>query len=142
LNDYNTLPSKGGLGRDVFMLKMRNKIIPYRSDLKLRARALRKNPTKAEALLWDRIRKKSLEVEFHRQVPVLDYILDFYCHEIGLAIELDGTSHRLKFWEDAKRQGRIESYGIHFLRFSNRHVLDDIEKVIARIQVFIDDALK
>lgn len=121
---------------------MRNKIIPYRSDLKLRARELRKNPTKAEALLWDNIRKKSLGVEFHRQVPILDYIPDFYCHEIGLAIELDGSSHKSKFWEDAKRQGRIESYGVHFLRFSNEEVFWDIEDVIETIKDFIYHALK
>jgi len=94
---------------------MRNEIITYRDDLKIKARALRKNPTKSEAILWDKIRKKSLRVEFHRQVPVLDYIVDFYSHEIGLFIELDGSSHESKFWEDAKRQGRIEQYGVQFL---------------------------
>ena len=121
---------------------MRNKIIPYRDDLKQRARALRKNPTEAEAFLWDKIRRKSLGVEFHRQVPILDYIVDFYCHEIGLVIELDGSSHDSKFWEDARRQGRIESYGVHFLRFSNREVFSEIESVIGGIQEFIDLALK
>lgn len=121
---------------------MRNKIIPYRDDLKQKARALRKNPTEAEALLWDKIRRKSLRVEFHRQVPILDYIVDFYCHEIGLVIELDGTSHKSKFWEDTKRQGRIESYGVHFLRFSNLEVFSNIENVIGSIQEFIDAALK
>lgn len=120
---------------------MANKIIPYRSDLKLRARALRKNPTPAEALLWKHIRKKALDVEFHRQVPMLDYIADFYCHEIGLAIELDGSSHDNKFWEDAKRQGRIEKYGVQFIRFTNDEVLLNIDVVLEKLQQLIDEAL-
>ena len=121
---------------------MRNKIIPYRDDLKQRARALRKNPTEAEAFLWDKIRRKSLGVEFHRQVPILDYIVDFYCHEIGLVIELDGSSHDSKFWEDARRQGRIEEYGVQFLRFSNDEVFSDLQLVLQQIQKFIDEALR
>ena len=125
-----------------FTYNMRNKIIPYRSDLKLKARDLRKNPTKAEATLWEKIRKKALGVEFHRQVPILDYIADFYCHEIGLVIELDGSSHDSKFWEDAKRQGRMESYGVHFLRFRNREIFSDMDGVIRVIQEFIYHALR
>ena len=77
---------------------MANKIIPYRRDLKKRAQELRKNQTQAELELWELISKKRLGVEFHRQVPMLDYIVDFYCHEIGLAIELDGSSHDNNFF--------------------------------------------
>ena len=120
---------------------MPNKIIPYRNDLKLRARELRKNPTPAEAKLWQQIRKKQLGVEFHRQVPILDYIVDFYCHEIGLVIELDGSSHDSKFWEDAKRQGRLEEYSLHFLRFSNKDVFNKIDSVISSIGDFVKDSL-
>ncbi|MFM7896838.1 MAG: endonuclease domain-containing protein, partial [Flavobacterium sp.] len=69
------------------------------------------------------VKGKSLGVEFHRQVPILNYIVDFYCHEIGLAIELDGTIHHNAFLEDAKRQGELEQQGVVFLRFSNEEVL-------------------
>lgn len=60
---------------------MANKIIPYRSDLKFLARELRKNSTLAEVILWQSIKKRALGVQFHRQVPMVNYIVDFYCHE-------------------------------------------------------------
>ena len=69
------------------------------------------------------VKGKALGVEFHRQVPMLNYIVDFYCHEIGLAIELYGTIHDDSFLEDAKRQGELEQQGVVFLRFSNEEVL-------------------
>ena len=65
------------------------------------------------------VKGKALGVEFHRQVPMLNYIVDFYCHEIGLAVELDGSIHDHAFFEDAKRQGELEQQGVTFLRFSN-----------------------
>ncbi|WP_452231493.1 endonuclease domain-containing protein [Lacinutrix sp. MEBiC02595] len=98
---------------------MANKIIPYRSDLKLLARHLRKNSSLPEVLLWQNIKQRALGVQFHRQVPMLDYIVDFYCHEIGLAIEIDGATHDHAFLEDAKRQGEMEAYGVTFIRFTN-----------------------
>ena len=72
---------------------MRNKIIPYRPDLKMKARRLRKESTSSEVFLWMEIKNRALGVQFHRQVPMLDFIVDFYCHEIMLAIEIDGSSH-------------------------------------------------
>ncbi len=120
---------------------MANKIIPYRRDLKKRAQEFRKNQTDAEEELWQRIRKKSLGVEFHRQVPMLDYIIDFYCHEIGLAIEVDGSSHDNNFLEDAQRQGRIEEYGVRFIRFSNKEILTEMDLVLKNLRESISESL-
>ncbi|MCT8340680.1 endonuclease domain-containing protein [Flavobacteriaceae bacterium TK19130] len=120
---------------------MPNKIIRYRRDLKMRARALRKNLTPAEALLWEAIRKKKLGIEFHRQVPMLDYIVDFYCHEIGLAIEVDGEVHDHNVLEDGRRQARLESEGVQFLRFSNSQVTENLTLVIEEINRKIEEAL-
>ena len=99
----------------------RNKIIPYRSDLKARARRLRKESTYSEILLWQEIKNRQLGYQFHRQVPLLDYIVDFYCHELQLAIEVDGKCHEsdLAKQYDAKRQARLEECGIRFLRFDD-----------------------
>lgn len=118
---------------------MANKIIPYRSDLKHRARELRKHQTLAERRLWAKIRKRQLGEEFHRQVPMLDYIVDFYCHEIGLAIELDGAIHDNQFFEDAKRQSRLEKEGVTFLRFGNSQVLNTINLVMEEIKYTIEE---
>jgi len=99
---------------------MPNKIIPYNKELKFLARQLRKNSTLPETLLWQKIKRKSLGVQFHRQVPMLNYIVDFYCHEIGLAIEIDGSSHDFNYFNDANRQGKLEAYGVHTPKVPSR----------------------
>ena len=98
---------------------MKNKIIPYNPKLIEYARLLRKNSTLSEVLLWQQIKNKALGVQFHRQVPMLDYIVDFYCHELMLAIEIDGDSHLYKYNYDNKRQGDLEKEGVVFLRFTD-----------------------
>ncbi len=114
----------------------KNIIIPYRKDLKLLARKLRKNSTLAEVLLWVEIKNKQIEgYQFHRQVPMLDYIVDFYCHELMLVIEIDGDSH---YHDDAPakdkiRQERIEQYGVTFLRFDDIDVKQNMAQVLCTI---------
>ena len=95
--------------------------------------------TPAEVLVWQNIRKKYFGVEFHRQVPMLNYIVDFYCHEIGLAIEIDGDIHKNNFLEDAKRQGEIEKYGVSFFRFTNEEVFSNIKTVLNEVEKFINE---
>ncbi len=87
---------------------MPNKIIPYNQELKVLARQLRKNSPLPEVLIWKNIKQKLLGVQFHRQVPMLNYIVDFYCHEIRLAIEIDGSSHDFNYFNDANRQDKLE----------------------------------
>src|SRR5690606_27272346 len=134
------LPLKGGWeGCFSYLYSMPNKIIPYNKHLKPMAKELRKNMTPSEKLVWENIRKKSLGVEFHRQVPILNYIVDFYCHEIGLVIEIDGNIHDNNFLEDAKRQGEMEAQGLHFLRFTNEEILKNMENVLERIKNYIEE---
>jgi very-short-patch-repair endonuclease len=111
----------------------KNRIIPYRKDLKLLARKLRNESTLAEVLLWCELRNKQiLGFQFHRQVPLLDYIVDFYCHELQLAIEIDGESHSIEIIaiNDANRQKRLEAEGVKFLRFDDIEVKQNIGIVI------------
>lgn len=120
----------------------RNRIIPYRKDLKNRARELRKNSTLSEVLLWCEIKNRQLKgYQFHRQVPMLDYIVDFYCHELMLAIEIDGESHdsELAIAKDRKRQKRLEEEGVKFLRFDDLDVKQSINYVLEDIISWIED---
>ena len=112
---------------------MRNKIIPYRKDLKAKARELRKNSTLSEVLLWAELRKKQLGVQFHRQVPILDYIVDFYCHEMKLAIEVNGISHEYKVAYDKKRVSRLQSESINVLIFDDLDIKNNIKWVLNEI---------
>lgn len=120
---------------------MPNKIIPYNPALKELARKLRKQSTLSEVLLWQKIKTKSLGFEFHRQVPIDNYIVDFYCHELLLAIEIDGNSHELEsvFKNDIERQKRLEHLGVRFIRFHDHDVKNDIANVIRGLEGVIDE---
>jgi threonine dehydratase/very-short-patch-repair endonuclease len=108
---------------------VRNKIIPYNPKLKEYARELRKNSTLAETLLWKSIKNKALGIQFHRQVPMLEYIVDFYCYELMLAIEIDGNSHDYRYFEDKNRQNKLEEYGVKFIRFLDSDVKNNMFSV-------------
>ncbi|MFC4723250.1 endonuclease domain-containing protein [Geojedonia litorea] len=120
---------------------MPNKIIPYKPELRAYARNLRKSATLSEKLLWKKIRNRAFEVQFHRQVPMLDYIVDFYCHEIGLAIEIDGNSHDHKYFYDAKRQGRLEAEGVKFIRFSDAEIRQHMHNALVTLKSKIEELL-
>ena len=110
--------------------------------MKAYARALRKNLTLSEVILWQNIRKRALGVQFHRQVPMLNYIVDFYCHEIGLAIEVDGSSHDHKYLYDTKRQGELEKQGVTFLRFTNEEVMNNLFGVLLVIETKVEELVQ
>ncbi|MEM6768343.1 MAG: endonuclease domain-containing protein [Bacteroidota bacterium] len=119
---------------------MKPPIIPYNPKLKERAKWLRKNMTLAEVLLWKRVKgKQLLGYDFDRQKPLDEFIVDFYCRELRLAIEVDGRSHDQKgaFEKDQYRQERLEFLGVRFLRFRDYEVLKDIENVLSRIEGWI-----
>ena len=121
---------------------MRNKIIPYNPKLKDLARQLRKNSTLSEVLLWQQIKNKGLGVQFHRQVPMLNYIVDFYCHEIMLAIEIDGDSHLHKYEYDKKREGELEQMGVKFIRFNDIDVKKNMFSVTLSLEQTVSVMLK
>ena len=79
-------------------------------------------------------KNKALGVQFHRQVPLKEYIVDFYCHELMLAIEIDGDSHLYKYNYDKKRQGELENLGITFLRFSDFDVKQNMFSVALTLE--------
>ena len=112
----------------------KNKIIPYNPELKPLARILRRNGTMAEALLWIEIKNKSLGYEFHRQGPLLNFIVDFFCHELRLAIEIDGSSHDHKYEKDIARQSEIENIGVVFARFKEMEVRKNMSNVLRVIE--------
>ncbi len=107
-----------------------------RPELKDTRRVLRKQPTRGEFVLWQNLRRKQLGVKFRRQFSIERYVLDFYCHELKLAIEVDGYTHDRPPVKnkDAIRQGRLESLGIRLLRFRDEEVLGNVEKVTERIR--------
>ena len=108
----------------------------YNKTLKGYARALRKNMTEVERLLWSKIRRKQLKgYQFYRQKIIGDYIVDFYCPKTGLIIELDGGQHCEKEGRkrDKKRDAYLENIGFRVLRFSDREVFENLAGVLEKI---------
>ena len=102
--------------------------------LKERRIELRKNQTREEKILWERLRQNQLGFKFKRQHSVGPYILDFYCSEKKLAIELDGSHHVDNKEYDTQRSDYLSVLGIKVLRFWNSEVSANIEIVIQRIE--------
>ncbi len=72
----------------------------------------------------------------------MEYIVDFYCQEIRLAIEVDGNIHDFRYIEDAQRQGEIEKYGITFIRFTNKEIKYNMFSVILSLETKIEELKK
>lgn len=90
-----------------------------------------------EVLLWNKLKQNQLGVDFDRQRPIDNYIVDFYCKELQLAIKIDGSDHE---WEkDQVRQQKLESLGVRFLRFSNKNIKTDMSFVLNEIALFIEE---
>ena len=94
--------------------------------------------TLAEVLLWKELKhKKMFGFDFDRQRPVGEYIVDFYCKDLNLAIEIDGRSHDYKLQDDVQRQKRLEILGVRFLRFWDHEVKSDKNLVLKKIEGWI-----
>jgi very-short-patch-repair endonuclease len=117
------------------------KIIPYNQRLKALALELRKNMTLSEVLLWNELKGKQLGVQFSRQIPIDEYIVDFYCKDLQIVIEIDGESH----WHDDQpekdriRQERLESLGVKFLRFDDLGIKTKIGWVLDEILAKVNE---
>jgi len=119
---------------------VRRKIITYNHELKELAKKLRKNMTLGEVLLWNELKqKRMLGYDFDRQKPIDNFIVDFYCKDLQLAIEVDGNSHNSDeaLDKDEIRQKRLESLGVKFLRFDDEEVKKQMNSVVKTIEFWI-----
>lgn len=109
---------------------------PYNKNLKQASRDLRNNMTDAEQLLWRKLRRKQiLGLQFYRQKPILNFIVDFYCPAANLVIECDGGQHYTAegVEADLNRDYALNELGLLILRFSNHQILTEIDAVIELI---------
>lgn len=120
------------MGQTIFM----RKIIPYNPDLVPLAKTLRNNMTLGEIALWREIKNKKLKVRFSRQTPIDKFIVDFYCKDLMLAIEVDGAVHFKEGQQekDAVRQKRLEAFGVTVIRFSDLDIKNNLSWVISEIE--------
>jgi len=106
------------------------------AEILKRAAILRREMTEDESILWERLRKNKVKgFRFRAQHPIDKFIVDFYCHEALLAIELDGEIHKKEevAERDEGREIEIKKLGITLVRFKNYEVYDNLDKVVAII---------
>ena len=119
---------------------MKRTIIPYTQLALTNAKRLRKNMTYSEVKLWMELRNGNMMgYDFDRQKPMLNYIVDFYCKDLMLAIEVDGVTHEDEHVsiKDPIRQEEIEAYGISFLRINALDVVHDMKNTLRTIENWI-----
>lgn len=95
---------------------------------------LRRKRTLAEKILWGRIRNKQLGYRFRRQYSIGNYVIDFYCPELKLGIEIDGKIHLRKIDMDKYREKTILTVGVKLVRFKNEEVFESIGDVVDKIK--------
>src|ERR1700761_5444323 len=121
---------------------MRRKLIPYNPKLKELAKRLRNDSTLGEVLLWKELNNKQMfGYDFHRQKPLLNYIVDFYCYELNLVIEIDGQyhNHDEKSNSDIIRDAELKKYNLTVIRFTEREVTKDMMNVLRTIEKHITE---
>jgi very-short-patch-repair endonuclease len=113
-------------------------------ELVNKARQLRSNMTRAEIILWSRLRSRKIDgYKFRRQEPIFDYVVDFYCNELKLIIEVEGEVHDLpeNFEYDLKRKEILLLNGYNLIRVSNYEIETKIDSVIEKIRSIINSNL-
>lgn len=116
-------------------------ILPFHEDAPKKifenANALKKDMTTAEKILWNELRNRKLDGhKFRRQHPIATFIVDFYCHESKLIIEVDGKIHLTNENQayDKQRTEQLEIYGMRLIRFTNDQVLENTTSVLNEIR--------
>jgi very-short-patch-repair endonuclease len=121
------------------------KLLKYSHVLKSKARTLRENMTDSERALWSRLRgKQIMGVQFYRQKPIGNYIVDFYCPKARLIIEADGSQHldQMNFELDKQRDMYMQENDLKVLRFDNLQVLKELDSVMEMIYRTVEEQLK
>lgn len=128
------------------MTNAKNKILEntiyFRSSVAIldRAHYLPLSSTKAEDLLWERLRSRKMKgLKFRRQHAISGFIADFYCHEAKLILEIDGSIHNepCQKQRDKDRTFELEKLGLRIIRFTNEETENDINKVLKKIEEFV-----
>ncbi|MFH1798556.1 MAG: DUF559 domain-containing protein [Candidatus Omnitrophota bacterium] len=120
-------------------------MLNYKPNLKSKAQQLRKEMTDSERKLWSRLRgKQILDVQFYRQKPIGNYVVDFYASKVKIVVEVDGSGHMEEgqALKDAPRDEYLKRQGLDVLRFDNLQVLRDTDSVMEVIYKVVEGKIK
>jgi len=123
------------------VIKTSKKFIPYNKNLTRKACENRKNSTKSEKKIWyEVLRNKEFEnYKFTRQKPLDNFIVDFYCSELLLVIEIDGDSHSEQIDYDIFRTEKLNKFGIKIIRYTNFEILRNIGEVYDDLKIRVKE---
>lgn len=129
---------------EIDYLKIEGMFAGATAEVRKFAIQLRANTTASEDKLWEHLKTKPKGRKFRRQHPFNLYVLDFYCHKLRLAIEIDGGYHftRQQQEKDRDRTLEISKYKVDVIRFTDIEVIDDYPNVIHKIDSVINERLK
>lgn len=105
-------------------------------------RKLRTETPKGEQILWQKLRRQTLGYKFRRQYGIGKYIVDFYCQELRLAIEVDGITHEDKVDYEEKRDKYLKAKNIKILHFRSEEIFCNLDNVIENIYYFCQELKK
>lgn len=114
-------------------MQIQNRIISNRRQWYDVRKKLRNNMSEPEVLLWSRLKGSQIGYKFRRQHSMFNHILDFYCPELKLNIEIDGMHHAFQVEKDAERDNRLFCHGIYVVRILARDVYEDVDNVVSVI---------
>ncbi len=126
------------------MPETKKDFLPFRKDLKARARVNRKNMNRPEAKLWYEVlsNRKFQGYRFLRQKPIENYIIDFFCSKLNLGIEIDGESHDEQKEYDKLRTLNLNNIGIKIIRYSNADIMCNLEGVYLDLEQKIKERVE
>lgn len=102
-------------------------------------RDLRNHASRGEVVLWNGLRKSGVGAKFRRQESIRQYVVDFYCPELGLAVEVDGIHHEHTRERDSKRDSILKEIGVRTLRYSDSDVISNSELVLNSIRNIVTE---
>ena len=118
--------------------------LPYNKALVPRAKELRKSMTQAERKIWCEVFRNNQfeELRWLRQRPIASFIVDFYCAELKLVVEIDGGSHFTQAGKvyDKERTKILEGYGLTVIRFTNEEILKNLAGVHQRLLQYVAES--
>ncbi|MCX6174529.1 MAG: endonuclease domain-containing protein [Ignavibacteriales bacterium] len=108
-----------------------------KKEMKKRRRQLRVSMTYCEKLIWMYLRKRQMKERFLRQYSVDNYVIDFFCPKLKLAVEIDGDVHKLEDQKvyDKERQKYLEDFGLGFIRITNEELLANANKGLKKLKM-------
>ncbi|WHN64964.1 DUF559 domain-containing protein [Cysteiniphilum sp. QT6929] len=117
--------------------------LPQNNRLKVYARELRKAGNLSEVLLWQQLKAKQLlGFKFDRQKIIGHYIVDFYCHSLGVVIEVDGYSHDFKVAYDAERESYLRQYQLQVIHILDQDVKRNLQGVMDYLKCVLESRLQ